>query len=104
MALLFPLVIVAIIVVLFLQHRGRDTGARRYLDAVEADMASWLDEGETDRLAAPDQSPPSLPHHLQHAVTAAYDARARGRPDSADLARRAIGAIAEYREFRGWKG
>jgi|GEM_PF-1789367 len=104
MALLFPVVIVAIIAVLFLQHRGRDTGARRYLEAVEADLSSWLDAGETDRFAAPDHSPPSLPHHLQHAVTAAYDARAHGRPDSADLARRAIDAIAEYREFRGWRG
>ena len=104
MALLFPVVIIAIVMVLFLQHRGRDAGARKYLEAVEADLSSWLDADETDRLAVADHSPPSLPHHLQHAVTAAYDARARGRPESADLARRAIDAIAEYREFRCWKG
>ena len=104
MALLFPLVILAIVLVLVLQHRGRDTGTRRYLETVEADLDTWLRLEETDRFAAPAHSPPGLPHHLQHAVAAAYEARSSGRPDTADLARKAIEAIAEYREFRGWKG
>lgn len=104
MALLFPVVILVIIVVLVLQHRGRDTGARKYLETVEADLSSWLAEAETDRLAAAEDAVPGLPHHLQHAITLAYDARSRARPDTPDLARKALGAIAEYRAFRGWKG
>lgn len=104
MALLFPVVILVIIVVLVLRHRGRDRGARRYLATVEADLSSWLADAETDRLAAAQETVPDLPHHLQHAITVAYDARSRGRPDTADLARKARAAIDEYRTFRGWKG
>ena len=81
--------------------RGERDGS---LETVETDLSSWLAEAEPDRLAAAEDAVPDLPHHLQHAITAAYHARSHARPDTSDLARKALGAIAEYRAFRGWKG
>lgn len=98
MALLFPIVILAVFAVLFAQHRGRDARARRYLERVEADLSpdAGPAQGAVDAGAVP-----RLPHHLQHVIAAAY--AAQHTPAAGPAARQALAAIAEYREFRGWR-
>jgi hypothetical protein len=93
MALFLPLILVGAVITLIILHRARDRGLAGYLRAVEADLAAAPG-------APPPQDPPAdLPHHLHAIIHEAY----RAGPADPEAIRRARVAVAEYRQFRGWK-
>lgn len=97
MALFLPLILIGAVITLIILHRARDRGLAGYLRAVEADLVAAPGAGQP---SAPPQDPPAdLPHHLHAIIHEAYQA---GLADP-EAARRARVAVAEYRQFRGWK-
>lgn len=92
MALLLPLILIVAMAVLFAQHRGRDARIRRLLEAIDGDLAA----GRAGAAAERDLN--RLPHHLHDAILRA------GTAPQPDQISRARAAIAEYRDFRGWRG
>ncbi|WP_295695512.1 hypothetical protein [uncultured Maricaulis sp.] len=99
MALLVPVVLIAILLFLALRHRSRDGGLRACLARVEtALVAAAADDDAGVRLSSEDvDALREAPEHLFRLVVAVFE----GADKTAR--QRALDAICEYREFRGWK-
>ena len=111
MALFLPVILVAVLVVIMLQHRGRETRLRRHLNTVTGDLTELRAAIEAGRDPAAIPEPEAgldtmtilrAPHHVHAAVTEAYGALDRGDADAAAVLSRCLQVLDEYREFRGW--
>ncbi len=98
MALLVPIILVAILLFLALRYRSRDGGLKTCLQRIEQSLASAADSGVAVPLSEADgEALREAPEHLFRLVIHAVE-----RDD--EVARtRALVAIREYRAFRGWK-
>ncbi|WP_291841493.1 hypothetical protein [Maricaulis sp.] len=98
MALLVPIVLVAILLFLALRYRSRDGGLRACLWRVEQSFLGVVDaSGPITLFEADRDALREAPEHLFRLVEIAL--AGGGREDRG----RALAAIREYREFRGWK-
>lgn len=114
MALLLPLILLVAIMALVWLHRSRDRGLAQQLGVIERDLAARLvrlERGEKPVAGGPGidageagDALTKAPQHIFDSVHAAYDACEREAADAPQQLRRAVSALAEYRDFRGWKG
>ncbi|OLF71819.1 hypothetical protein AWH62_11835 [Maricaulis sp. W15] len=98
MALLVPIVLVAILLFLALRYRSRDGGLRACLWRLEQSLVGALENGTV--AAALPADPAALQEAPEHLYRLLVDALTR---DDRETRLRAIAAIREYRDFRGWK-
>ncbi|MFY0636621.1 hypothetical protein [Maricaulis maris] len=99
MALLVPVVLIVILLFLALRYRSRDGGLKVCLARVEAALVAAPGGDDVD-VALSSEDVDALreaPEHLFRLVVT--------RREGADkqTRQRALAAIREYREFRGWK-
>ncbi|WP_417467205.1 hypothetical protein [Maricaulis sp.] len=98
MALLVPIVLVLILVFLALRYRSRDGGLKACLGRIEQSLTGPPEHGAARKLAGADaEALREAPEHLFRLVISAME------DESPRTRVRALAAIREYREFRGWK-
>lgn len=98
MALLVPIILVAILIFLALRYRSRDGGLKACLQRIEQSLSVAADTGVAAPLSETDgEALREAPEHLFRLVV-----HAMGEGDRT-ARQRALTAIREYREFRGWK-
>jgi len=98
MALLAPIILVLILVFLALRYRSRDGGLKSCLARIEQALLGAAEHGATIQLAESDADKlREAPEHLFRLVILAVD------DETPRTRARALTAIREYRDFRGWK-
>ncbi|WP_339738764.1 hypothetical protein [uncultured Maricaulis sp.] len=98
MALLVPIVLVLILVFLALRNRSRDGALKACLGRIEQSLTDTPEHGAARNLAGADADAlREAPEHLFRLVISAME------DETPCTSARALTAIREYREFRGWK-
>ena len=98
MALLVPIVLAVVLLFLALRYRSRDGGLRACLWRVEQALVGALESGSVATVVPADLAAlQEAPEHLYRLLVDALTS------DDRDARLRALAAIREYREFRGWR-